>query len=218
MTSKYFSHKNSLSEAARNDPTKESFGDQWFLTSHNHPPFVWVDDTFTNEELERIIVIGERLSKKRAETQGCGEDCLEIRRSLVSWVPINNITNWIYKRITDIIIENNSTYYNYDLTYLERLQFTYYSSKEQGCYNKHIDPLQWNLPHNRKLSFVMQLSDPSEYEGGELLLHNSMDPITIEKRKGRIILFPSYTLHEVTPVTQGERYSLVNWVHGPLLR
>lgn len=218
MTSKYFTHKNSLSESAKNDPTKESFGDQWFIKTHDYPPFVWADDVFTCSELNRIIIIGERINKQRAGTQGSGEDCLDVRRSLISWIPINNVTNWIYQRITDVVINNNATYFKYDLTYLERLQFTYYSSKENGCYDKHVDPLCWNLPHNRKLSFVMQLSDPSEYEGGELILHNSTNPIKIEKKKGRIVLFPSYTLHEVTPVTQGERYSLVNWVHGPAFK
>jgi PKHD-type hydroxylase len=64
----------------------------------------------------------------------------------------------------------------------------------------------------------MQLSDPSEYEGGDLLLHTGDEPIVINKQKGMLVMFPSYTLHEVTPVTKGERYSLVAWVHGPKLR
>lgn len=70
------------------------------------------------------------------------------------------------------------------------------------------------MPHNRKLSMVIQLSDPSEYEGGELLLHLGNNPTRIERKKGLAVFFPSYILHEVTPVTKGERYSLVAWVHG----
>ena len=64
----------------------------------------------------------------------------------------------------------------------------------------------------------MQLSDPSEYEGGELKLYNGHEPITIKREKGLIVFFPSYTLHEVTPVTKGERYTLVGWVHGPAFK
>ena len=99
-----------------------------------------------------------------------------------------------------------------------RLQFTFYDGNEEGCYKSHIDPLNWTNPHNRKLSFVLQLSDPSEYEGGELKLYNAYEPTTIKREKGLIVFFPSYTLHEVTPVTKGERYTLVGWVHGPAFK
>jgi PKHD-type hydroxylase len=61
----------------------------------------------------------------------------------------------------------------------------------------------------------VQLSDPSDYEGGDLLLHISADPKKAPKNQGQVILFPSHTLHEVTPVTKGIRYSLVAWVTGP---
>lgn len=73
------------------------------------------------------------------------------------------------------------------------------------------------LPHNRKLSMSLQLSDPNDYEGGELLLHLSHNPTVISKQKGMMVFFPSHTLHEVTPVTKGERYSLVAWIHGSKL-
>ena len=54
-----------------------------------------------------------------------------------------------------------------------------------------------------------------EYEGGELQLMNSANPITIQKKKGHIVVFPSYMLHKVTPVTVGKRKSLVIWIAGP---
>jgi PKHD-type hydroxylase len=59
------------------------------------------------------------------------------------------------------------------------------------------------------------LSDPEEYEGGELLLKTSAFPIKTLNKKGTIIFFPSYVLHEVTPVTKGTRKTLVGWVLGP---
>ena len=37
----------------------------------------------------------------------------------------------------------------------------------------------------------------------------------LPKEQGKLILFPSYVLHEVKPVTKGERYSLVAWITGP---
>jgi len=38
------------------------------------------------------------------------------------------------------------------------------------------------------------------------------------KTRGTATLFPSYLLHRVTPVTQGERFSLTIWAHGPQFR
>ena len=67
----------------------------------------------------------------------------------------------------------------------------------------------------RKLTLVLQLSDPSEYEGGELQSLTSLQPGTVNKKKGIIAAFPSWTLHQVTPVTKGVRKTLVIWVAGP---
>jgi predicted 2-oxoglutarate/Fe(II)-dependent dioxygenase YbiX len=58
-----------------------------------------------------------------------------------------------------------------------------------------------NSTATRKLSMVLQLSDPSEYEGGELQILDKANPETVTKQKGMITVFPSYTLHQVTPVT-----------------
>lgn len=215
MTSEFFSNKNSFDIIQ--DPIKNSWGPYWHLNTKEYEPYCWNNQVFTCEEIERIKVIGCRLGVDRAIT-GNGKDCLDHRRSFTSWINPNEHTSWIYEKLTQLIDQNNQQYFNFDLTMIETLQFTYYSSQEDGCYKSHIDPLNWRLPHNRKLSVVVQLSDPSEYEGGDLKLHNSYNPVIINKEKGLIITFPSYTLHEVTPVTKGERYSLVAWVHGPAFR
>ena len=68
---------------------------------------------------------------------------------------------------------------------------------------------------SRKISIVVQLSDPLEYEGGELQISDGGTNRVCEKTKGTIIIFPSYLLHRVTPVTKGTRRSLVLWVTGP---
>jgi PKHD-type hydroxylase len=213
MTSKYLTYKNSFDNLV--DPIKNSWGQYWYLKSQEQTQYCWNNEIFSDDEIGRIKVIGKRLGIQRAQTGGLGENCLDHRRSFTSWIAPNEHTSWIYKRLTEIVNQNNLKFFNFDLTQIETLQFTYYSDKENGCYKSHIDPLNWNLPHNRKLSMVLQLSDPSEYEGGELKLYTSQEPIIIHKEKGYMVTFPSYTLHEVTPVTKGDRYSLVAWVHGP---
>ena len=79
----------------------------------------------------------------------------------------------------------------------------------------HIDKLYKGTI--RKLSITIQLSSPQDYEGGDLILHNG-EPEKMQKELGKLIVFPSYTLHEVTPVTKGTRYSLVAWVAGKPFR
>jgi PKHD-type hydroxylase len=65
----------------------------------------------------------------------------------------------------------------------------------------------------------MVLSDPSEYEGGQFQMQTGSPEedklMTVEQLKGRVIGFPSFLLHRVTPVTKGTRKSLVIWVEGP---
>jgi len=219
MISKHFSYHHNFDDIVNNDPTKNSGSEYWYLKSKPTEYWCWNINIFTPEELERIIVIGKRLKPIKAWTGlDPRKDASGHRKSLISWIKINSETEWIFKRISDIAMENNRQYWNFDLEKIETLQFTQYLSSEEGNYHAHTDPAPWSLPHNRKLSMSLQLSDPNDYEGGELLLHLSHNPTVISKQKGMMVFFPSHTLHEVTPVTKGERYSLVAWIHGPNLR
>ena len=96
----------------------------------------------------------------------------------------------------------------------DSLQFTNYKAPG-GKYGKHVDR-GYDTPV-RKLSVSIQLTDPKKYKGGELKLYNQEDENSsvMNKNQGSLIVFPSYVLHEVMPVTKGERNSLVTWVTGP---
>ena len=73
----------------------------------------------------------------------------------------------------------------------------------------------------RKLSMTLNLSDPNDYEGGYLMFdlgehqpdskNNKMEEI---KKRGSLIIFPSFLYHQVSPVTKGTRHSLVCWILG----
>jgi PKHD-type hydroxylase len=67
----------------------------------------------------------------------------------------------------------------------------------------------------RKLTFVIQLSDPCEYEGGKLMIYYDGQIHEAPNEFGSMIIFPSSLAHEVTPITKGTRHSLVGWVTGP---
>jgi PKHD-type hydroxylase len=139
------------------------------------------------------------------------------RDSKICWLyPKNNEDiKTIYRKIFNKIIEINEEIYKFNLTDVETFQYTVYN--EGQFYEKHLDlDHQLNAGNlQRKLSFSIQLSDSSEYDGGDLVSYPSKDFIISNKDKGTLIFFPSFTLHEVTPVTRGTRKSLVGWVHGP---
>ena len=62
---------------------------------------------------------------------------------------------------------------------------------------------------------MLQLTCPSQYEGGNLEILTSGEAVKMPKERGLIVVFPAWTLHQVTPVTKGHRQSLVAWVSGP---
>jgi PKHD-type hydroxylase len=62
------------------------------------------------------------------------------------------------------------------------------------------------------------LTDPSNYEGGNLEFMLSKKIDTAKKDRGTVVAFPAYRLHRVTPVTKGIRKSIVVWVTGPQFR
>ena len=107
--------------------------------------------------------------------------------------------------------------WNFDVWgYHDDFQYTKYYGGDQGHYDWHMD-LGPNMS-NRKLSCVIQLSDPSDYEGGELEFNLGYTILSVPKGKGVITFFPSFLLHRVTPVTKGTRISLVTWLCGANLR
>ena len=63
----------------------------------------------------------------------------------------------------------------------------------------------------RKLSMTIILND--EFEGGEFELLGHQKPVE-ENGMGTVIIFPSYMVHRVRPITSGTRYSLVAWICG----
>lgn len=89
-------------------------------------------------------------------------------------------------------------------------------SASPGHYDWHEDNSAiMTKPMDRKLSFVLQLSNPADYDGGEFELRGDKLPDDAYKAQGDALLFRSRLAHRVKPVTRGVRYSLVTWIHGP---
>ena len=94
----------------------------------------------------------------------------------------------------------------------ESIQYTEYYGTNEGGYEWHMDCGE-KIQNQRKISVTVQLSDSNEYEGGDLEF-NIGRKITAQREKGVAVIFPSFYLHRVTPVTSGIRKSFVLWVGG----
>jgi PKHD-type hydroxylase len=190
-----------------------------FGAGDSHPTY-W-HDAFTSEELDHVVQMGKQLNLDKATIGGFNkEDSYEhIRSSNTSWITLQDSTTWLYSRMGYACRMLNGKHYRFDLWGMaESLQFTEYLAEQEGHYSWHQDSgMNHNYPP-RKLSMVVQLTDPNSYEGGDLQLFLGHDPITVERKRGLITVFPSFVLHRVTPVTSGVRHSLVSWVCGPAFK
>jgi PKHD-type hydroxylase len=176
--------------------------------------YVWWEKAFTDNELS-YLQNKAKSSAQAAEVGSANKGGVNesIRRSKTDWLHNNQETNWLFFRLGEIASKLNANYFGFDLVgFGEPLQLTHYDQIEKGMYGWHQD---YNAQVSRKLSLVLQLSDPSEYEGGNLQIMTGVEPQNVKKERGLLVAFPSYVVHQVTPVTQGTRQSLVAWISGP---
>jgi len=190
----------------------------WQLTTHTVNAFCYYEKIFDDDMVKGIIAAGEKAGLDEALVGGgpgsAGGINHEIRSTKIAWIPGNEDNAWLYRKLTDIILAANEQWFGFDIHNIEGLQYSVYN--EGDFYDAHVDHhFQGPGQYPRKLSFTLQLSDPEEYEGGQTRMHTSQEPFAIPQTKGTVTFFPSYTLHDVLPITKGQRKALVGWIHGP---
>lgn len=177
----------------------------------------------TQEDINLILAQPEWLELQSGCVGGSSGDSKldkDIRSTELAWLNKKPELEHIWNKFADVVAEVNSRFFHYDLHgFYEPIQLGVYHASDNGHYNWHTDAgsVDRNVP--RKLSIVMLLSEPSEFEGGEFQVKQYDDEVkTLEIKKGRAWFFPSYMLHRVAPVTKGTRRSLVLWVGGPAFK
>lgn len=131
------------------------------------------------------------------------------RESDIKWINSSSVKDMINYYINTA----NRQTFGVNVVDVYDIQLTKY---EVGGHYKWHNDVNWKSEraYDRKLTFVLQLSDPSEYDGGELQIEEEDIPSNF-KRQGSIIVFPSHQRHQVTPVISGTRHTLVAWAEGP---
>jgi PKHD-type hydroxylase len=188
----------------------------WWLSKAGNCNYSWMEKFIDLEEVGELKEYAETLTEEDGNVFTNGESELnDVRRSSIKWFEDFDALTPVYRRIDNYIKDINARYFNKHLYFIEPLQYTVYNESNSGFYTTHYDcRTKPQIPTDRKLSFTIQLSDPSEYDGGELVLYTPKEYVA-RKDIGSIIVFDSSVLHEVKPVTRGTRISLVGWVSGP---
>ncbi len=194
-----------------------------------------MDAAFTHEQCCAVAALGDSLQAEGGALAGAGPDGdgdapgsgsdLALRRSRVAWIPRSDQTAWLFDRLSELVVRANRTW-RFDLSgFDEELQYTLYD--EPGAfYTWHQDGLDGDVA-TRKLALVVQLTDPSLYDGADLEMFDVVtdwEPDELAewrarvRSQGTVVAFPAFEYHRVTPLVSGRRASLVAWVGGPPFR
>ena len=170
----------------------------------------WKWDKVISKEYCELVIKSAAWEKQeiaKVKNKKSGVDP-KIRKTDIVWESPSSVVGCIADKY--IRSANISGGWNYELTNTENIQIgKYYHG---GFYGWHADESALQ-DEPRKLSFSLLLNDCSEFEGGKFELKGHKEQPVLEQ--GSIIVFPSSLVHRVTPVTSGERYSAVTWMHGP---
>jgi len=117
--------------------------------------------------------------------------------------------------LTGMAFNANYSFWKFDCTHSDQTDYLRYD--KDGHYEPHIDTFfsytdNSNNIH-RKLTTLLFLND--DFEGGKLFLLYGKEKVYPSQNKGDVVIFPSFVLHGVEPVTKGIRRSIVTWLVGP---
>ena len=181
--------------------------------------FAYWQDFLSDQDINEILNCSEwnNLGPAKIGSRENNGIVPKIRETEISWYKKDHSNEHIWEKLANCAVQVNRHFFRYDLSgFYEPAQLGYYHEHKKSHYDWHTDAGIANAITPRKLSMVLQLNDRSEFEGGDLQIKIENDtPQTLDIQKGRAWFFPSFVLHRVTPVTKGERKSLVLWITGP---
>jgi PKHD-type hydroxylase len=176
---------------------------------------VW-ENGYTTEELDKIKFLAELQSFQKGKIGGGEEAAPEgVRNSDIAWIVQDQHSQWLFERHASILAKVNTDHFLYDIAGFNDFQYTVYGLNQH--YTWHWDVCFGWQNHQRKISSVLFLTDPDEYEGGELEIvttGNVEKPVVLKPKRGECVFFASWMPHRVLPVTSGRRVTLVNWAEG----
>ena len=191
------------------------------------PLYVFKASHFSPSFCERVIEEGEKLKILTGATLGLkgklGSNT-DARDSKLAFFDFEPQFQWLYDAVLEPVFAANKQHWRFHVSACEPMQYTTYETGQ--FYGWHPDQHSEPYPDGpfkgmtRKLSVTIQLSDPGDYDGGDFEVRDYCDydarqTLTTMRPRGSVLVFPSFLMHQVSPVSRGVRRSLVCWIVGP---
>ena len=178
----------------------------------------YLPEALTPDQCDALLALVQAHQMKDAGLVR-GATAHQIRRAEIAWLDDIPQAAWVMERMMSLTARANRETFGFDLTdFGESPQVARYGAEREGHFDWHSDIGAGIWAAKRKLTIVVQLSDPADYTGGTLELRPDSNVAEAPRTRGTAIVFPSFVLHRVTPVTTGTRWSLTLWSHGPTFR
>lgn len=182
------------------------------ITVHSIP------EAFSAGECDRIIAAMATITADDALLVGRNRDH-NLRKSKLVWLDDVAGMEWVMERLIELVRRSNIDAFDFDLReFAESPQVASYEASQGGHFAWHSDIGDGLTAAKRKLTLVLQLSKTTSYEGGNLEIMPGAHVLTTNRAQGCATIFPSFSLHQVTPVESGIRHSITVWAHGPAFR
>lgn len=170
---------------------------------------------FSVDECAKIRELAPNYRMQEATTTDGNEEKYgsKHRRARVRWITQDDHSAFMYERLAAAVSKANALHFGFALTgFLHGLQYTEY--EEGGKFDWHMDFGSGRMSC-RKVSVTILLNSPQDFAGGqfEVLCYGGKNTLTVDT--GDAVIFPSYVVHRVAPISRGLRLSLVAWVYGP---
>jgi len=182
-------------------------------------PFIFYEQIIPEKLVDLMVEELARYDRSYVEGQigdrTSGATFENKRSSKVSWMYEDD---WVCSIFAHYFHIANKEQWEYELNGLDGIQITRYDVNDHYTWHSDYGTSE-DERYTRKLSATILVTDPSEYEGGDLEFidyHNNL--VVAPRQKGTMIVFDSRVPHRVTPITKGQRISLVTWMLGPKLK
>jgi PKHD-type hydroxylase len=176
---------------------------------------VFTDDMIRH--LESMVHQNYSFSKGRTGVQefGTETDSKETNNRDIAYIHPADHSKWLYDILFPIANEANEQLFHFDIdTVTDPIHYVIYP-EDGGHLGWHMDVGAFDV-NRRKLAMTVQLSDSSDYDGGEFEIWAGGDEqfVQLPREKGDIVVFPTFMMHRVKPITRGQRKCLVFWTGG----
>ena len=190
-----------------------------FNPTSNWNDYYYYKNVFNDQmikELENMVHTNYKFSKGRTGIAelGTDTDSYQTNNRDIAYITPMPYSKWLYDLLFPLALEANEKLFHFDIDIVtDPIHYVIYP-EDGGHLDWHMDTGAYGV-NKRKIAMTVQLSDPSEYEGGEFeIWFGGQQSVVVPREKGDVICFPAFCMHRVRPITKGQRKCLVFWTGG----